>query len=120
MIMNESTVAFCIANGLRFTCEAVDGKPWFTVVNQSAVGRIDPRRISGSGASLDEAVKAYMTVALDERASTAEALKAYSVEPTADVAVLDAYTKDERVPLPVAEVIADVLPVEPIVEKKVL
>jgi hypothetical protein len=95
----EAIIAYCIANGLAFSCR----RGGYTVENENSVGLLQPGAIRGAGDSLEAALKAYMSIALDQRAVVKEPLVSYVAEPTADVAVVDAFGKDERIPVKVVE-----------------
>jgi hypothetical protein len=113
----EAIIAYCIANYLAFRCYVgTDGLAVWVVENQHPVGLIPPGAISGVGATLEGALKAYMSKALDQRAVVKEPLVSYVAEPTADIAVVDAFGKDTIVAIPVVKPplvdvpVVDVLP----------
>jgi hypothetical protein len=87
---------FILDNGLFYTFNE-NGSGQYLVCNYTSVGLIPPGRIQGQGATLEAAVKEYMTVAQGERVAQKDYLTAYVAEPTADAKVAEAFVKDERV-----------------------
>jgi hypothetical protein len=101
----EAIIAYCIANYLAFSCR----KGVYAIENEYSVGLLPPGAIRGEGTSPEAALKSYMSIALDQRAVVKEPLVSYVAEPTADIAVVDAFTKDGRIAVPVMEVASDVV-----------
>lgn len=101
--MADQALDFCIANRLAAAMVTnEDGSPLWRVSNQRSVGLVEPGRICGEGETLEAALKEYMSVALDQRASTKEPLVAYTADAIADAEVAAAFEKDEAIikPLP--------------------
>jgi len=98
----DKVVAFCKANGLTFSFHTLeDGAEIWTISNQRSIGLIDSGRIQGTGATIDEALKVYMTAALNERAVQKASLASYAADTlVADTDVIDAFTKDIAYPTP--------------------
>jgi len=96
--MADEALAFCEKNYLAVAIDFTDATPYL-VTNPASIGLIPPRRIRGCGATLDEALKAYMAVLVDERGEQKVPLAEYVKEPTADAEVVAAVATDTKMPL---------------------
>lgn len=107
--MDEALI-FCEKNKLAVAIDFSDATPYL-VTNPESIGLIPPRRIRGAGVTLADALKSYMAVLVDERGEQKVPLVEYVKEATADADVVEAVSKDEKMPVPVEEPI-DVKPIE--------
>jgi hypothetical protein len=103
--MADPTIDFCVANRLTASLStSEDGTPTWLVSNQRTRGLAAPGRITGAGATIDEALKAYLQTTQEERVIHKAILEAYVADPIADVDLAKALTDDEApLKVPAAE-----------------